>query len=158
MACPRAADAVSEAFVRLHKDGLVYRGSYMVNWAPKLQTAVSDLEVEYTEENGSLYFFKYTLADDPTAFLPVATTRPETILGDTAVAVNPEDPRFKDFVGRECEVRLGTCACPAAPLEGVAGAHALCMHFRMVCCPLQVLHCCLPWPDMATVQVMCVCL
>ena len=107
-------DAVSEAFVRLHEDGLVYRGSYMVNWAPKLQTAVSDLEVEYTEENGSLFFFKYPIAGSPDEFIPVSTTRPETILGDTAVAVHPDDPRFQRFIGCECEVRAATTRWLAA--------------------------------------------
>lgn len=78
----------------LHERGLVYRGTYMVNWAPLLQTAVSDLEVEYSEEPGTLFHFRYPLAGgEGGEFLPVATTRPETILGDTAVAVHPEDPR-----------------------------------------------------------------
>lgn len=78
----------------LHERGLVYRGTYMVNWAPQLQTAVSDLEVEYSEEPGTMFHFKYPLAGSASGeFLPVATTRPETILGDTAVAVHPEDPR-----------------------------------------------------------------
>ncbi|CAI5992387.1 unnamed protein product [Closterium sp. NIES-65] len=99
--------AVVEAFVRLHNKGLIYRGTYMVNWSPFLQTAVSDLEVEYSEEPGTLYFFKYPIAggteDD---YLPVATTRPETILGDTAVAVHPEDERFKKFVGKQAVVPL----------------------------------------------------
>jgi len=110
--------AVAEAFVRLHERGLVYRGAYMVNWSPLLGTAVSDLEVEYSEEPGSLYTFKYPLASDdgggggggaPDAsgdFLPVATTRPETILGDSAVAVHPDDPRYARFVGRRCVVPL----------------------------------------------------
>ncbi|CAI5486956.1 unnamed protein product [Closterium sp. Naga37s-1] len=99
--------AVVEAFVRLHNKGLIYRGTYMVNWSPFLQTAVSDLEVEYSEEPGTLYFFKYPIAggteDD---YLPVATTRPETILGDTAVAVHPEDERFKQYVGRQAVVPM----------------------------------------------------
>ncbi|ABO97729.1 predicted protein [Ostreococcus lucimarinus CCE9901] len=99
------SESVLEAFITLHDRGLIYKGTYMVNWAPKLQTAVSDLEVEYTEEPGTLYFFKYPVegggADD---YLPVATTRPETILGDTAVAVNPEDDRFKHMIGKRCVV------------------------------------------------------
>ena len=78
----------------------------MVNWAPTLQTAVSDLEVEYSDESGSLYFFKYPLAGDPSSHLPIATTRPETILGDTAVAVHPEDPRYAKFIGKEVEVPM----------------------------------------------------
>ena len=100
------SEAVLEAFVTLHEQGLIYKGTYMVNWAPKLQTAVSDLEVEYSDEPGTLYFFKYPVeggeADD--LHLPVATTRPETILGDTAVAVNPNDDRFKDLIGKRCVV------------------------------------------------------
>ena len=101
------SEGVLEAFSRLHEQKLIYRGSYMVNWAPKLQTAVSDLEVEYSDEPGFLFHFKYPLEgyeEDNTKFLPVATTRPETIVGDTAVAVHPEDPRYKDFVGKFCVV------------------------------------------------------
>ncbi|GBF93255.1 valyl-tRNA synthetase [Raphidocelis subcapitata] len=99
--------AVAEAFLRLHEKGLIYRGTYMVNWSPKLGTAVSDLEVEYSEEPGHLYYFKYPVAGSPGEFLPVATTRPETILGDTAVAVHPEDPRYARFVGARLEVPMG---------------------------------------------------
>jgi valyl-tRNA synthetase len=91
--------AVNEAFVRLFEKGLIYRGPRLINWSPGLQTAVSDLEVEYSEEQGKLYYFKYMLKDSED-FIPVATTRPETILGDTAVAVHPEDDRYRDFVGR----------------------------------------------------------
>lgn len=100
------SDAVVEAFVRLHDKGLVYRGSYLVNWAPGLKTAVSDLEVEYSEEPGTLYYFKYPVSDDNCgdAFVPIATTRPETILGDTALAVHPEDPRFAHLIGKFAEV------------------------------------------------------
>ncbi|KAI5065077.1 hypothetical protein GOP47_0019772 [Adiantum capillus-veneris] len=95
------SDAVVEAFLHLHRKGLIYRGSYMVNWSPSLQTAVSDLEVEYSEEPGSLYFFKYPIADGGRDdYLPIATTRPETLLGDTAVAVHPEDERYAKYVGR----------------------------------------------------------
>lgn len=92
--------AVREAFVRLYEKGLVYRGPRLVNWSPGLRTAVSDLEVEYTEEMGTLYYFKYMLADASGDFIPVATTRPETIPGDTAVAVHPEDDRFNRFIGK----------------------------------------------------------
>lgn len=99
------SESVLEAFVRLHEKGLIYRGSYMVNWSPGLQTAVSDLEVEYSEEPGTLYYFKYPVADSD-EYLPVATTRPETILGDTAVAVHPEDDRYKHLVGREAVVPM----------------------------------------------------
>ena len=93
------SDAVKEAFIRLHQKGLIYRGSYLVNWSPNLQTAVSDLEVEYFTEQGKLYHFKYKLKDSD-EFIPVATTRPETILGDTAVAVHPEDERYTAYVGK----------------------------------------------------------
>ena len=92
--------AVREAFVRLYEKGLIYRGPRMTNWSPGLQTAVSDLEVEYSEEAGKLYYFKYMLADGSGAYIPVATTRPETIPGDTAVAVHPEDPRYAAFIGK----------------------------------------------------------
>jgi len=98
--------AVREAFVRLYEKGLVYRGPRMTNWSPGLQTAVSDLEVEYSEEPGKLYYFKYMLADGSGDFIPVATTRPETIPGDTAVAVHPEDPRYACFVGKQVIVPI----------------------------------------------------
>ena len=98
--------AVREAFVRLFEKGLIYRGPRMINWSPGLKTAVSDLEVEYSEEAGFLYYFKYVLADDPQAYIPVATTRPETILGDTAVAVHPEDERYAEFIGRKVLVPI----------------------------------------------------
>ena len=98
--------AVREAFVRLYEKGLIYRGPRLINWSPGLKTAVSDLEVEYSEEAGKLYFFKYVLADNPDEYLPVATTRPETILGDTAVAVHPEDERYQKYLGREVLVPI----------------------------------------------------
>ncbi|MEK7784429.1 MAG: class I tRNA ligase family protein, partial [Chloroflexota bacterium] len=91
--------AVRHAFVSLYKKGLIYRGTYLVNWSPGLKTAVSDVEVEYSEEEGKLYFFKYKLKDSDD-FLPVATTRPETILGDAAVAVHPDDDRYQALVGK----------------------------------------------------------
>jgi valyl-tRNA synthetase len=100
------SQAVREAFVRLYEKGLIYRGPRLINWSPGLKTAVSDLEVEYSEEPGKLYYFKYVLADEPEAYLPVATTRPETILGDTAVAVHPEDDRYLHFIGREVVVPI----------------------------------------------------
>lgn len=96
---------VVEAFNRLHDAGLVYRGDYMVNWSPNLGTAVSDLEVDFVEENGKLYYFKYPLAGSD-EFIPVATTRPETILGDTAVCVHPEDPRYKHLIGQKAVVPI----------------------------------------------------
>jgi len=100
------SQAVREAFVRLYEKGLIYRGPRLINWSPGLRTAVSDLEVEYTEEPGKLYYFKYMLAGSDTDFIPVATTRPETILGDTGLAVHPEDPRYLDFIGREVVVPI----------------------------------------------------
>ncbi len=81
-------------------------GNASINWSPQLKTAVSDLEVEYSEENGTLYFFKYMLADGSGDFIPVATTRPETILGDTAVAVHPEDERYQKFIGKTALVPI----------------------------------------------------
>ncbi len=92
--------AVREAFVTLWEQGLIYRGPRLVNWSTRLQTAVSDLEVEYEERNDFLYYFKYCLKDAPHTFIPVATTRPATILGDSAVAVHPEDPRYAHLIGK----------------------------------------------------------
>jgi valyl-tRNA synthetase len=97
--------AVREAFVQLYERGLIYRGAYLVNWSPGLKTAVSNLEVEYFEEEGKLYYFNYPVADSEEA-IPVATTRPETILGDTAVAIHPDDDRFKHLLGRMCLVPI----------------------------------------------------
>ncbi|MBE7383653.1 MAG: valine--tRNA ligase [Leptolyngbya sp. SIO1E4] len=91
--------AVLTAFNRLYDEGLIYRGNYMVNWCPASQSAVSDLEVEPTEVNGHLWHFRYPLTDG-SGYLEVATTRPETMLGDTAVAVNPTDDRYRDLVGK----------------------------------------------------------
>ncbi len=91
--------AVREAFVRLYEKGLIYRGPRLINWSPGLKTAVSDLEVEYEEEEARLYYFKYKLKDSD-EFIPVATIRPETILGDTAVAVHPDDERYQKFIGK----------------------------------------------------------
>ncbi len=98
--------AVREAFVRLYEKGLIYRGPRLINWSPGLRTAVSDLEVEYSEEPGTLYYFKYMLAGSPGDFIPVATTRPETILGDTAVAVHPEDKRYQAYIGQNVIVPI----------------------------------------------------
>ncbi len=98
--------AVREAFVHLYQKGLIYRGPRLINWSPGLKTAVSDLEVEYAEESGKLYYFKYRFVESEEEFIPVATTRPETILGDTAVAVHPEDDRFKQHIGRKVLVPI----------------------------------------------------
>ncbi len=97
--------AVREAFVSLYENGKIYRGLRMINWSPGLQTAVSDLEVEYSQEPGKLYYFRYQIAGSD-AFIPVATTRPETILGDSAVAVHPDDERFADLVGKMAVVPI----------------------------------------------------
>jgi valyl-tRNA synthetase len=97
--------AVREAFVRLYDKGLIYRGPRLINWSPGLKTAVSDLEVEYNEEQATLYYFKYMLKGSD-EFIPVATVRPETILGDTAVAVHPEDERYRHLVGRTALVPI----------------------------------------------------
>ncbi|OFC63477.1 valine--tRNA ligase [Candidatus Erwinia dacicola] len=99
------SNAVKEVFVRLHKENLIYRGKRLVNWDPKLRTAISDLEVENRESKGSMWHIRYPLADGVTTaegkdYLVVATTRPETILGDTGVAVNSEDQRYKDLIGK----------------------------------------------------------
>ena len=111
--------AVREAFVRLYEEGLMYRGSRIVNWSPKLKTAVSDLEVEYKSEPGFLYHFKYMLADGSGEYLPVATTRPETIPGDAAVAVHPEDDRYKKYVGKKVLVPISGREIPVIADEYV---------------------------------------
>ncbi|HGJ8780994.1 TPA: valine--tRNA ligase [Neisseria gonorrhoeae] len=95
------AETVTEVFVRLYEQGLIYRGKRLVNWNPVLGTAVSDLEVESMEEQGSMWHIRYPLADNPTEAVIVATTRPETLLGDAAVAVNPEDERYTHLIGKE---------------------------------------------------------
>ncbi|MBW3139554.1 valine--tRNA ligase [Ferrimonas balearica] len=102
---PGLSKAVQEVFVRLYEDDLIYRGKRLVNWDPKLHTAISDLEVENKETKGHMWHFRYPLADgvktaDGKDYIVVATTRPETMLGDTGVAVNPEDPRYKDLIGK----------------------------------------------------------
>ncbi|HQR02891.1 MAG: valine--tRNA ligase [Proteobacteria bacterium] len=96
---------VTETFVRLYKEGLIYRGKRLVNWDPKLLTAVSDLEVVSEEEDGSMWEIRYPLADG-SGFLTVATTRPETLLGDVAVAVNPEDERYASLIGKQVTLPL----------------------------------------------------
>ena len=98
--------AVREAFVRLYEMGLIYRGEYLINWSPGLRTAVSDLEVEHSDEMGKLYYFKYPIAGRKGEYIPVATTRPETILGDSAVAVHPDDERYRHLHGETCLVPI----------------------------------------------------
>ncbi len=95
---PKLSEAVREIFVRLYEDGLIYRGKRLVNWDPKLLTAISDDEVENIDKQGKIYHFKYPLKDG--GHIEIATTRPETLLGDAAVAVHPEDERYKDLVGK----------------------------------------------------------
>jgi|TARA_B110000902_G_C14293575_1_gene582163 valyl-tRNA synthetase len=99
------SNSVQEAFVRLHEQGLIYRGQRLVNWDPKLHTAISDLEVVSEEENGFLWHFNYPLSDS-SGYLTVATTRPETMLGDTAIAVHPEDDRYKHLIGQTINLPL----------------------------------------------------
>jgi valyl-tRNA synthetase len=99
------SEAVKHVFVELHKEGLIYRGKRLVNWDPVLHTAVSDLEVLSEEESGHLWHFRYPLTDG-SGHLVVATTRPETMLGDTAVAVHPEDERYKDLIGKTITLPL----------------------------------------------------
>ncbi len=94
------SQSVREAFVLLHDKGLIYRGERIINWCPRCQTALSDEEAEHKEKNGKLYHIKYPFKDDPEHFVTVATTRPETMLGDTAVAVNPLDERYKKLIGK----------------------------------------------------------
>ena len=106
------SEAVREVFVRLHEDGLLYRGERLINWCPRCLTALSDIEVEHEEITGKLYTIRYPLADDPTQFLQVATTRPETMLGDTAVAVHPEDDRYRHLIGKLVQLPLTTRTIP----------------------------------------------
>ncbi|RLE29227.1 valine--tRNA ligase, partial [Candidatus Acetothermia bacterium] len=95
---PGFSRAVREAFVRFWEEGLIYRGDYMINWCPRCGTTLSDIEVEHEEVQGYLYYIRYPLEDG--GHVVIATTRPETMLGDTAVAVNPDDPRYKHLIGK----------------------------------------------------------
>ncbi|MCG8688744.1 MAG: valine--tRNA ligase [Desulfobacterales bacterium] len=99
------SEAVRKVFVRLYKEGLIYEDQYIINWCPRCRTALADLEVEYEEKDAYLYYIRYPFKDQKKG-LTVATTRPETMFGDTAVAVNPEDPRFKDMVETEVVLPL----------------------------------------------------
>ena len=98
--------AVVEVFVRLFEEGLIYRGERLINWCPRCLTALSDIEVEHEEVKGKLFHIRYPLADDSGLSLVVATTRPETMLGDTAVAVHPDDPRYRHLIGRKVRLPL----------------------------------------------------
>ncbi|WP_424811914.1 valine--tRNA ligase [Roseococcus sp. YIM B11640] len=109
--------AVIEVFVRLHKEGLIYRDTRLVNWDPVFQTAISDLEVENREMKGQIWTLRYPVEGEPGRFIEVATTRPETMLGDTAVAVHPEDERFRDLVGKRAILPLTGRAIPVVADE-----------------------------------------
>ncbi|WP_239325709.1 valine--tRNA ligase [Snodgrassella gandavensis] len=113
------AEVVTEVFVRLFEQGLIYRGKRLVNWDPVLGTAVSDLEVENIEENGHMWHIRYPLADDPNNALIVATTRPETLLGDVAVAVHPDDERYAGFIGKQVVLPLSGRTIPVIADEYV---------------------------------------
>ncbi len=110
----KLSKAVTEAFVRLYDDGLIYRGKRLVNWDPVLQTAISDLEVVAEEEAGKLYHIRYPLIDKAgdLEYLTVATTRPETMLGDAAVAVHPDDPRYQHLIGKKIKLPIADRAIP----------------------------------------------
>ena len=98
--------AVREAFVRLWDDKLLYRAQRLINWCPRCKTALADIEVLHEEADGSLWHIRYPLADDPAEYLVVATTRPETMLGDTAVAVHPEDERYERWIGKNIRLPI----------------------------------------------------
>ncbi|MFI5224101.1 MAG: class I tRNA ligase family protein, partial [Nitrospirales bacterium] len=104
--------AVLEVFVRLYEDGLIYRGERLINWCPRCLTALSDIEVEHEDIKGKLYSIEYPLEQDPTIRLTVATTRPETMFGDTAVAVHPEDPRYNRLIGQRVRLPLTNRTIP----------------------------------------------
>src|SRR5262245_31297518 len=106
------SQAVMEVFVRLHEDGLIYRGERLINWCPRCLTALSDIEVEHEEIKGKLYSIDYPLDQNPTIHLTIATTRPETMLGDTAVAVHPEDPRYNGLIGKHVRLPLTSRTIP----------------------------------------------
>ncbi len=118
--------AVRQVFVRLYREGLIYRGERMINWCPRCHTALANIEVEGEEKEGAFYYIKYPL-EDGTGHLTVATTRPETMLGDTAVAVNPEDPRYQKYIGKRCILplvgrRIPVIADPYVDMEFGTGA------------------------------------
>ncbi len=100
------SDAVLEVFVRLYEKGYIYKGSRIINWCPVCQTSISDAEVEHVEQDGFFWHINYPVVGEPGRFVEIATTRPETMLGDTAVAVNPKDERYKDLVGKMLKLPL----------------------------------------------------
>src|SRR3984893_13830234 len=109
---PGLASAVRRVFVQLYREGLIYRDKRLVNWDPVMHTVISDLEVQNRETNGSLWYIRYPVAELPGRFVTVATTRPETMLGDTGVAVHPNDPRFADLVGKTVRLPLADRLIP----------------------------------------------
>ncbi len=111
--------AVRKVFVSLYREGLIYRDKRLVNWDPKLQTAISDLEVEQRETVGKMWYFNYPIENQPGRFITIATTRPETLLGDTAVAVSAEDDRYRDLIGKNCVLPVVN-----RPIPIVADEHA----------------------------------
>jgi valyl-tRNA synthetase len=114
----KLSEAVKTAFIQLYEEGLIYRSNYLVNWCPESQSAVSDLEVDSKEVDGNLWHFRYPLSDG-SGYVEVATTRPETMLGDTAVAVNPTDERYKDLVGKTLKLPLVGREIPVIADESV---------------------------------------
>lgn len=104
--------AVREVFVRLHEEGLIYRGERLINWCPRCLTALSDIEVEHSPARGKLYYILYPAEGDPDTYLTIATTRPETMLGDTAVAVHPEDERYNHLIEKSLKLPLTTRTIP----------------------------------------------
>ena len=117
---PDPVMAVRTTFVNLYNKGLIYRHQRIINWCPRCATALSDLEVEYQEQDGRLYYIRYPLEDGPDgAYITVATTRPETMLGDTGVAVHPEDERYKDLVGRRAVLPIMGRSIPIVGDEGI---------------------------------------
>ena len=113
------ARAVLEVFVRLYNDGLIYRGRRMINWDPAGQTALSDEEVINKPQKGTLYHVRYEIVDEPGRFIEVATTRPETIMADTGIAVHPSDKRYSDLVGKEAWRPLDRAKIPIVADEGI---------------------------------------
>ena len=117
---PGPVKAVRTTFVNLYNKGLIYRHERMINWCIRCATALSDLEVNHEEQDGQLYHIHYPLADDPTSHITVATTRPETMLGDTGVAVHPDDPRYRDLVGKQAVLPIMGRAIPIVGDEAIA--------------------------------------
>ncbi len=111
--------AVREVFVKLYEEGLIYKGFRIINWCPRCLTALSDIEVPYVETKGHLWHFKYPLVSNPSDGIVVATTRPETMLGDTAVAVHPEDPRYKHLIGKKVRLPIANRDIPIIADEAV---------------------------------------